>query len=78
MNRAEEVLNQVLHFLWAFIALLPIAYNPTWYIGALSGFLLCAPREFIDQWHGWPIGWRKLLDVFFFVLGGAIAGLLIS
>jgi hypothetical protein len=43
--------------------------------GALSGLLLALPREFVDQW---PIDhWSDtLLDLAFFVLGGALAGFL--
>lgn len=78
MSKIEkEIVDQILHFLWSFIALFPIAYSPSPLTGALSGFLLCAPREFIDQWHGWPIGRRKLLDVLFFILGGLTVGIIL-
>jgi hypothetical protein len=41
-----------------------------------SALLMCLPRELIDQWHGWPIGAGKLLDIGIFVLGGLAAGIL--
>lgn len=75
----KEVVDQILHFLWAFIALLPIIYfGPTFWSGGLSGLFLCLPRELVDQWHGWPIGWKKWMDIAFFVLGGMAVGFFIG
>lgn len=70
----RKILDQVLHFLWAFIALIPVIYfGPAVIAGALSGILLALPREVVDQW---PINdWRDtLLDLAFFALGGGVAG----
>jgi len=72
----RKILDQLLHFAWAFIALIPVmVYGPTIVAGAFSGLLLCLPREFVDQW---PIGdWGDtLLDIAFFILGGAFAGMI--
>jgi len=80
MDIKKEIIDQTLHFLWSFIALLPIVYfGATIWSGGLSGLLLCLPREFVDQWTGWPpIGWGKLLDIIFFILGGMAVGYFIS
>jgi len=68
-------LDQLFHLLWAMIALYPIASDPNWYMGGISGFLLGLPRETIDQW---PIGhWEDTaLDLLFFTIGGIIIGVL--
>lgn len=69
-----KVLDQVLHFAWAFIALIPVmVMGPTVIAGAMSGLIFALPREFVDQW---PIGnWGDtILDLCFFALGGAFAG----
>jgi len=70
----RKILDQPLHFLWAFIALTPVLTlgNPV-IAGALSGILIALPREVIDQW---PINdWRDtLLDLAFFALGGGVIG----
>lgn len=63
-------LDQILHFLWAFIALLPIVIaGPVWWAGGLSGFLIDLPRELVDQW---PIDdwFDTILDISFFTIGG--------
>ena len=72
----RKFLDQPLHLLWAFIALIPVmVMGPTVFAGGLSGLLLCLPREFVDQW---PIDhWDDtLLDIAFFVLGGILAGII--
>ena len=69
-------LDQVMHFLWAFIALTPVmVWGPTAASGALSAIFIALPREFIDQW---PIDhWDDtLLDLIFFAFGGAVAGMI--
>ena len=72
---APEFIDQALHFLWAFAAIGVVAwFGPNYWSGALAGFIIAAPREFVDQWHGWPSGIGKIRDVVFFTLGGAIAG----
>ena len=70
----RNILDQILHLLWAFIALVPVMiFGPTVIAGACSGLLLALPRELVDQW---PINhWSNtILDLAFFALGGAIAG----
>ncbi len=72
----RKVLDQAMHFAWAFVALTPVMiWGPIVAAGALSGILLALPREFVDQW---PINnWGDtLLDLMFFALGGAIAGMI--
>ena len=66
----------MLHFAWAFIALLPMAIaGSVWWAGGLSGLLLALPRELVDQW---PINhWSDtFLDLAFFVLGGIFVALI--
>lgn len=65
--------DQLFHLAWAIVALYPIASDPNWYMGGISGFLLGLPRETIDQW---PIGsWEDTsLDLLFFTIGGIIVG----
>ena len=73
----RKVLDQVLHFLWAFIALMPVLIMDSHIAGgALSGLLIALPRELVDQW---PVGhWGDtLIDIAFFTLGGAVIGSLI-
>lgn len=71
--KGRKILDQAMHFLWAFIALLPILMIDGVAGGALSGLLIALPRELVDQW---PVGnWGDTaLDLAFFALGGAIAG----
>jgi len=73
-EKARRVLDQAAHFLWAFLALIPVLAVDNHVVGgALSGFVFALPREFIDQW---PVGhWRDTaLDLLFFALGGAAIG----
>lgn len=70
----KQVIDQALHFAWAFIALAPVViWGPNFWTGALSGLLIGAPRELVDQW---PVGhWEDtILDLAFFTLGGAMIG----
>ncbi|GAG19319.1 unnamed protein product [marine sediment metagenome] len=72
--KKNKILDQVLHFAWSALALAPIVFmNDKVMGGALSGLLLGAPRELIDQW---PVGhWGDtILDLVFFTLGGAFIG----
>ena len=68
-----KALEQVLHMLWGGLALVPVLISPGPIGGAISGVLLALPRELVDQW---PINriHDTILDLFFFGLGGAIAG----
>ena len=75
--KSRKIIDQVAHFLWAFIALIPVLVLDNKMLGGLlSGLLIGLPRELIDQW---PIGhWKDtLLDLAFFALGGAVVGSLI-
>ena len=71
----QEGFDQAFHFLWAFAVIAPVLAWPRISVAVLSALLLCLPRELVDQWHGWPIGYHKLLDISFFVLGGFFAAL---
>ncbi len=73
----KELIDQILHFAWAFGALAPVLVRPCVWTAILSALFICLPRELVDQWHGWPIGWGKLLDIGCFVLGGLTAGILL-
>lgn len=72
----RKVLDQFFHFAWAVIALYPVASEPNWYMGGISGFLLAFPREVVDQW---PIThWEDTaLDLLFFVFGGIAVGIIL-
>ena len=73
----RKILDQVLHFLWAFIALIPVLAMESHIIGAtFSAVLFALPREIVDQW---PIDdWGDtLLDLAFFALGGFVIGMII-
>ncbi|MHA1815973.1 MAG: hypothetical protein ACTSX1_08210 [Candidatus Heimdallarchaeaceae archaeon] len=73
----RKILDQVLHFLWAFIALIPVlTIKSSPVLGcALSAVLFALPREIVDQW---PIDdWGDtLLDLAFFALGGVVVGMI--
>ena len=72
-----EIIDQFLHSLWAFAAIAPVLIKRRVWTASLSALILCLPRELVDQWHGWPIGDGKLLDIAFFVIGGTIAGIIL-
>jgi len=72
----RKIADQVLHFLWAFIALIPVLVMDSQIIGCtLSAVVFALPREFVDQW---PINdWGDtLLDLAFFALGGFVVGMI--
>jgi len=74
----KQIIDQTLHFLWSFIALIPILVLDDKVLGGLlSGLLIGLPRELVDQW---PIGhWKDTaLDLIFFALGGVAIGVLIN
>lgn len=74
-----EIIDQFLHFLWAFFALAPVLWKPRYvWAAVLSALIIALPREFVDQWNGWPPGFWKLFDVFFFALGGFAAGVVFT
>jgi hypothetical protein len=71
---AKQIVDQSLHFTWAFVALSPIVrWGPSAKTFAFAGFLIAMPRELVDQW---PIDrvWDTLLDMSFFVIGGYYIG----
>ena len=70
MKYLIDAAEQTLHFAWAFIALFPVIFwEATWWSGALSGLLLCLPRELVDQFPiERPLDTVK--DISFFILGG--------
>ena len=73
----KELIDQLLHFTWAFGALAPVLVKRCVATAMLSALFICLPRELVDQWHGWPIGWGKLLDIVCFLMGGFAAGILL-
>lgn len=74
----RQMIDQTAHFVWAFMALLPVMLWPGLWGGALAGFLLAAPREFWDQRPPGrfriKLGRSRVLDLVFFIAGGALAG----
>ena len=74
----RKILDQVMHFLWTFIALIPVLAMDNKVVGAtFSAVLFALPREIVDQW---PINnWRDtILDLAFFALGGWVIGFILS
>jgi len=80
-SRREEVIDQIAHLAWTFMALLPIVFWPNPLGGALSGLLFSLPRELWDQRKSlsdsfpW-ITRGKALDITFFSVGGLLAGII--
>lgn len=66
-----EILDQVLHVWWFFCLAVVLGLRRdaslSWVLVVASFTIL--PRELIDQWHGWPIGAWKLVDIYFCYLG---------
>ena len=54
---------------WLFFLPLALTGHPFAFLWATQWFL---PREFVDQWHGWPVGIGKWRDVGFFELASVI------
>ncbi len=83
MNILLEIADQLLHTLWAFAPIVVfwlILQRPKWpwraiIAGAVAALVFALPREIVDQW---PIErpLDTLLDLAFFVTGGAFAGIL--
>lgn len=72
----KELYEQPLHTLWAWAALVVFYYTPIPILdGVLGALVLALPREIVDQW---PIQrpLDTLVDLSFFALGGALAGLM--
>jgi hypothetical protein len=77
----KEILDQALHCAVALLCLLPLALAPNALSGAVSGFLLGLVREVTEE--GDPVSLAKLraalgskLDLSFWALGGAVAGII--
>jgi len=76
-RKFRKILDQLLHFLWAAISVIPVMiWGPTVAAGVCSALLFALPREIVDQW---PIdSWfDTILDLAFFALGGAVMGMII-
>ncbi len=83
MEILSEILDQILHMLWAFTPIVLfwlILRRPQWgwravVGGAVVGLVIALPRELVDQW---PIErpWDTVLDLTFFTIGGGLGGLL--
>lgn len=71
-----EATDQLLHVVW-FWLLIVIAHHKgiTLRQAFLIASLVIVPREFIDQWHGWPIGIGKWTDVIFCYVGAFLGWL---
>ncbi len=60
MNRLFS--DDIPHIIWLMVFILPIVLSPS----ILTVWWAChfwLPREFYDQWHGWPLGRGKVLDI---------------
>jgi len=69
----KEIGSIFTHGAWAAMTLAPILLHPAWWTGFIAGFLLDAPREFVDQL---PI--RRWWDTIYDLIVFAIAGMLIA
>lgn len=70
-----NVLDQVLHAIYAIIVFLPVMVWPSYWAAALSGFLLGAIREW-EQYKNWDLFilmfWDRLQDATFFAIGATL------
>ena len=68
-----NVLDQLLHFFYSTVILVPVLIWPSYVTAGLSGFLLGVVREW-EQWRELDLKilmfWDRLEDVFFFTLAG--------
>lgn len=72
--RARNVLDQLAHFLWGFLCLVPVFMIESAALGGmLSALAFALPREFVDQWPVKHWG-DTAVDLFFFALGGLTIG----
>lgn len=81
----KQLIDQPLHLLWGGLSQFPLLLAiAKWGVldegiatiaAGVGAFVMCMPRELVDQW---PIvrKWDFVLDVCMFTLGGAIAGYL--
>jgi len=75
-KKYRKMLDQLMHFLWAFVALIPVLIFESQVIGCMcSAILFALPREIVDQW---PVDdWADtMLDLAFFALGGVVVGMI--
>jgi hypothetical protein len=75
---AKNALEQLAHFLWAAIPVgIMLTVDNLVVAGGLSGLAICLPREIVTQW---PINrvWDTVLDITFFIIGGAVSGYLVG
>jgi hypothetical protein len=77
----KEIIDQALHCAAALLCLLPVALAPNILTGAISGLLCGLVREVTEE--GDPVSLAKIkaalgsrLDLSFWALGGALAGLI--
>ncbi len=80
----KNLIDQILHILWSAVAILPVLIEPTLFTGLLSGFLVGAPRELVDQmtlneWKNFKFNahWQKYFEMLMFAVGGMLAVLVI-
>ena len=76
-----NVLDQLLHVVYAMVVFLPVVAWPTYWGAALSGFILAVIREW-EQWRNWDfklllLG-NRLLDVASFILGAVLLFFLVQ
>lgn len=76
----KQIIDQALHCAAAILCLLPIALFPNILTGALSGFLCGMVREITEEGEvslaALKGALHSRLDLSFWALGGAIAGLI--
>ena len=71
---AKNAGEQCLHALWAFVPVaIMLSLDNKTVAGGLAGLTFALPREI---WEQWPINraWDTVLDITFFIIGGALAG----
>lgn len=75
----KEIRDQAAHAAAALLCLLPVAVAPSFFTGVLSGFLVGMVREITEEGEVSLAAIRHALgswlDLSFWALGGALAGL---
>ncbi len=76
-----NVLDQLLHVVYAMLVFLPVVAWPTYWGAALSGLILAVIREW-EQWRNWDfkllLPANRLLDVASFVIGAVLLFFLVQ